>query len=133
MKNSFFLRFAVAVILGFHSIPSFFTMDVIQFGQNYLGNQGFGIMGVPFAIIIKVIHLVAIFALLFNKFIVPISVLNIIILVAVIIMIHWQEGWYVVGGGRNGMEFNFLLIFCFLTFIFPDGISLRKKEDLPIS
>lgn len=84
-------------------------------------------MGVPVAISVKLIHLAAILSLLFNKFLVPISVLNIIILIVGIIMIHWEEGWYVVGGGRNGMEFNFLLIFCFLTFIFPDGIISTKK------
>jgi putative oxidoreductase len=25
-------------------------------------------------------------------------------------MIHGKEGWFVVGGGRNGVEFNFILI-----------------------
>lgn len=132
MKSLFFLRFAIAVILAFHSIPSFFTMDVIQFGQNYLGQQGFGMMGVPIAISIKMIHLLAIFGLLFNKFLTPLSILNIVILIAGIIMIHWDEGWYVVGGGRNGMEFNFLLIFCFLTLIFPHGIQwkMRPKKNI---
>ena len=34
-------------------------------------------------------------------------------------MIHAKNGWYVVGGGSNGVEYNFLLIFCFMSFIFP--------------
>jgi putative oxidoreductase len=43
-------------------------------------------------------------------------------------MIHGREGWFVVGGGRNGMEFNFLLIFALLTLMFPHG--LRKNTQL---
>ena len=25
-------------------------------------------------------------------------------------MVHWKEGWFVVGAGRNGMEYSALLI-----------------------
>jgi len=45
-----------------------------------------------------------------------------------IIMIHGAHGWYVVGGGSNGVEFNFLLIFSFLTFLFPEGLVKKSKE-----
>ena len=31
-----------------------------------------------------------------------------------IALIHWKEGWFVVGAGRNGMEFSTLLIASFL-------------------
>lgn len=27
-------------------------------------------------------------------------------------MVHWPEGWFVVGGGRNGMEYSVLLLVC---------------------
>jgi len=30
-----------------------------------------------------------------------------------IVLIHFSEGWFVVGAGRNGMEYNVLLIICF--------------------
>jgi putative oxidoreductase len=32
-----------------------------------------------------------------------------------IILIHFAEGWFVVGGGRNGMEYSVLLIICFMS------------------
>lgn len=35
-------------------------------------------------------------------------------------MIHFKEGWFVVGNGRNGMEFNFLLVAALLTIMFSD-------------
>jgi putative oxidoreductase len=46
--------------------------------------------------------------------------------VAGIAMIHYNEGWFVVGGGRNGMEFNFLLIASILTIMFQ--ASSRKSS-----
>ena len=29
-------------------------------------------------------------------------------------LVHWKEGWFVVGAGRNGMEYSALLITSFL-------------------
>ena len=29
-------------------------------------------------------------------------------------MVHWKEGWFVVGAGRNGVEYSTLLIASFL-------------------
>jgi putative oxidoreductase len=127
MKNTFLLRLALAVVMAMHSIPSIISGDVILFGKEYLASFGFGFLGIPLAIMVKGIHLFSVFSLLFDKFIKPIAVLNILILVLGIIMIHAWEGWYVVGGGSNGVEFNFILIFIFLSFLFPNGI-LKIKE-----
>ncbi|WP_428660410.1 DUF4172 domain-containing protein [Runella sp.] len=53
------------------------------------------------------------------------AMVTIFILVMGIVMIHFKEGWFVVGGGRNGVEFNFLLIVVVLALWFPNG--LRKN------
>jgi putative oxidoreductase len=34
------------------------------------------------------------------------SIVTIFVLIMGIILVHLEEGWYVVGGGRNGVEFN---------------------------
>lgn len=131
--NTFLIRFAVAVIMAMHSVPSFITMDVLDFGSQFLAQKGFGVLGVPLAILIKLIQLASIPGLLFNKYLKLFSVLNICILASGIIMIHFNDGWYVVGGGRNGVEFNFLLIFIFLSLIFPKGIlksTLFESSDV---
>ena len=31
-----------------------------------------------------------------------------------IILVHLREGWFVVGGGRNGVEYSVLLVSIFL-------------------
>jgi putative oxidoreductase len=40
------------------------------------------------------------------------------ILTAGIATVHGREGWFVVGGGRNGVEFSVLLISCLLAILY---------------
>ena len=35
-------------------------------------------------------------------------------------MVHWKEGWFVVGAGRNGMEYSALLIASFLAIAYAN-------------
>jgi putative oxidoreductase len=51
----------------------------------------------------------------------PAAIVTIFILFVGIMMIHFKEGWFVVGGGRNGWEYNFLLIFVLITLMYPNG------------
>ena len=48
------------------------------------------------------------------------------VLVAGIIMVHGPEGWFVVGGGRNGMEFSVSLIIALLVTAYADR-DLRNR------
>jgi putative oxidoreductase len=128
MKGSLILRIGVAIILFMHSVPGMFNNGVNDFGNFYLNTIGFAPFGVAIAWIIKLSHLVTAILFLVNKYIKPASIVTIFILVLGIIMIHFQEGWYVVGGGRNGVEFNFLLICVLLAIMFPDGFINKIKK-----
>lgn len=125
-NNNFFIRFAVAVILLVHGLGGMFNNGVNDFGNLYLNQIGFAPLGVPLAWAIKISHIIAAICLLTQKYIKPASIVTIFILIMGIVLIHFKEGWFVVGGGRNGMEFNFLLIFTLLTIMFPDGFSKTK-------
>ena len=120
--GSFFLRLAMAAIFLMHGVPSIFTGSVNDFGDGYLRSEGFGNMGLPLAWAIKLSHLAAAVCLLINRFIIPAGVISILILIAGIWMVHLPNGWYVVGGGSNGVEFNVLLIFAWLS------LMVGKKE-----
>ena len=122
-NSTFFLRLAVAVILLLHSVPGIFNNGINEFGKFYLNEVGFAPLGVPIAWAIKLSHIVCAICLLLNSYTKPASILTILILVMGIIMVHFKEGWYVVGAGRNGVEFNFLLIFVLLTILFPNGFK----------
>jgi putative oxidoreductase len=125
--NTLILRLALAVIMIMHGLPGMFDNGVNDFGTMYLDQAGFAPFGLVLAWLIKLSHVATAILLLINKYIRLISIVTIFILILGIYMIHFKEGWYVVGGGRNGMEFNFLLIFSFLTLIFPNGINIKKQ------
>lgn len=117
------LRLAVSVILLMHSISGMFNNGINDFGNLYLNAVGFAPLGVPLAWAIKLSHVACVVCLLFEKYIKLACIVTILILIAGIVMIHYKEGWFVVGGGRNGVEFNFLLIFVLLSIMFPKGIK----------
>lgn len=126
LNNTFLLRLATAGILLMHSIPGMFNNGINDFGNFYLDEIGFSPAGVPLAWAIKLSHVLCAFCLLFNKFMKPAAILTILILIAGIILVHFKEGWFVVGAGRNGIEFNFLLIVVLLTIIFPNGLNKKS-------
>ncbi|MEO8516397.1 MAG: DoxX family protein [Flavobacterium sp.] len=128
MNRTFILRFAVAVILFVHGLGGMFNGGVNDFGNLYLNAVGFAPIGVILAWLIKISHVVAAVLLLMNRYIKLASIVTIFILIIGIFMVHLSEGWFVVGGGRNGVEFNFLLIFALVAIMFPDGISFNQSK-----
>ena len=112
------LRCAVAIILLIHSIPGMFNNGVNDFGNLYLNEIGFAPVGLYLAWAIKLSHVAAAILLIINKWVIPASIVTITILVAGIFMVHLPNGWFVVGGGTNGVEYNFLLITVLTSLIF---------------
>ena len=123
INGNLLLRIAVAIILIMHSVPGMLNSGVNDFGTHYLNKVGFAPFGVPLAWAIKISHVVAAFCLVFDRYVKWACLVTIIILVVGILMVHMKEGWFVVGGGRNGVEFNFLLIVVLLTIMYPKGIK----------
>ncbi|MEO8475136.1 MAG: DoxX family protein [Chryseolinea sp.] len=104
------LRIALAAVFFMHGIPSIFTGAVNNFGNQVLNTVGLAPIGVPLAWAIKLSHVACAILLILNRYVRPVAFVTIPILVAGIVMIHAAEGWFVVGAGRNGVEFNVLLI-----------------------
>ncbi|MBK8496277.1 MAG: DoxX family membrane protein [Chitinophagaceae bacterium] len=100
-----------------------------DFGNFYLDEIGFSPVGVPLAWAIKLSHVLCALCLLFNKFTKPAAILTILILIAGIILVHFKEGWFVVGAGRNGIEFNFLLIVVLITILLPKGLKKIQQHN----
>ncbi|MEO7992273.1 MAG: hypothetical protein ABI663_22175 [Chryseolinea sp.] len=127
VNGTFLLRFAVSVILLVHSITGMFNNGINDFGNLFLNHIGFAPFGVALAWMIKLSHVAAAFCLMFEKYVKWAGVVTILILVAGIFLVHLKEGWFVVGGGRNGVEFNFLLVFALLTIMFPNGFGKNNQ------
>lgn len=127
MNGTFLLRIAVAIILLTHSVFGIFDNGINDFGNLYLNQIGFAPFGVFIAWSIKLSHIIAAILLILNKYLKLAGFVTIFILIMGIILVHFQEGWFVVGGGRNGMEYNFLLIIVLLAIIYPQGLAKRTN------
>lgn len=104
------LRFTIAFILLMHSIPGMVSGGINDFGTLYLDPLGFAPFGLAIAWLIKLSHIVCAGTLIINRYMKWPIYITISILVVGIFMVHLPNGWFVVGGGRNGVEFNVLLI-----------------------
>lgn len=120
---SVILRVTLVSILLMHSIPGMLNGGVNAFGTEYLNKIGFAPFGLFLAWIIKSVHVLIAVCFLINRFILPAAAIAICILTAGIFMVHLPNGWFVVGSGINGVEFNLLLIASLAAVIF-----LRRKN-----
>lgn len=78
--------------------------------DGYLNSLGFP----PYtAWVITFFELIASILIISGKWIAPLSLLFCVELSMGIALVHFPEGWFVVGAGRNGMEYSVLLIICF--------------------
>lgn len=129
LNGTFFLRVVVSIILVMHSVPGMFDNGVNNFGRLYLDEIGFAPLGVAIAWAIKLSHVAAAICFMLERFVVIAGIVTIVILVTGIFMVHLPEGWYVVGGGRNGVEFNVLLIAAVTTIMFPRGPRMASWKS----
>ena len=104
------VRITVALVLSVHSITRITGGDVAGFGE-YLGSIGFP-LGVALAWLITLSTLLSSVLLIIRRLIVPACICHIVVLAAGILLDHIHDGWFVVGGGRNGMEYSVVLIAC---------------------
>jgi len=109
-KNNLLIRWATAIILIMHSIPGMFNNGVNDFGNLYLNQIGFAPVGLYLAWTIKLSHVAAAILLILNRYLQWAVWPTVAILLVGIFMVHFPNGWFVVGGGYNGIEYNVLLI-----------------------
>ena len=109
-KNNLLIRWATAIILIMHSIPGMFNNGVNDFGNLYLNQIGFAPIGLYLAWTIKLSHVAAAILLILNRYLQWAVWPTVAILLVGIFMVHFPNGWFVVGGGYNGIEYNVFLI-----------------------
>lgn len=114
------IRFACAGNLLVHGVTRLANGGVNPF-DSYLAGHGFP----PFtAWVITGFEIVASIMIIVGKWVAPLCVAFIVELGTGIFLLHRHEGWFVVGGGRNGMEYSVLLIVCFAA----TTLTLWKKK-----
>lgn len=121
------LRAATAAILIIHGVARIRLGLVDDFGA-YLGQVGFP-AGDALAWTLTVIEIVGGAALAAGILVRLLTLWFALQLAMGIYLIHARAGWFVVGAGRNGMEFSALLIVCLTVIAMsaPAAYSLRRR------
>jgi len=105
------VRLAVAGIIAAHGWARLLAGGVVPFG-GFLEAQGLP-YGVAIAWAITVYEIAGTPLLAWGRrFAAPLALLYAAIYATGIVLVHAKAGWFVVGLGRNGMEFSVLLITC---------------------
>ncbi|MEP7342880.1 MAG: DoxX family protein [Acidobacteriota bacterium] len=108
------IRFAVAILMCIHGVTRIFN-GVAPFGE-FLAAKGFP-LGLVIAWSITIFEIAGAVLLILKRYVIPVAAVFILQLAMGIVLIHAQNGWFVVGAGRNGAEYSVLLIVAFLSLI----------------
>lgn len=118
------VRVTVAVLFMVHGIARISLGIVDDFG-GFLESRGLP-YGLVIAWAITVFEIVGGLLLLLGIARRALALIFAVELIVGIVMVHWTSGWFVVGAGRNGIEYSVLLIAC-LT-----AIALEKPPSVSI-
>jgi putative oxidoreductase len=102
------LRIVVAVLILIHGVYRTTTGIVPPFGM-WLETQGFP-FGLGWAWAVTIIEWVGPVLLLLRRYVTLVALMHAGILALGAVLVHWPAGWFVVGAGRNGMEYSVLLV-----------------------
>lgn len=106
------LRLLLAGLIATHGWARWIFGGVVPFGT-WLDGLGFP-FGLGIAIGVTAIEIVGTPLFALGRAVFPLSLLYSAIYCMGIVLVHAPAGWFVVGLGRNGMEYSVLLIACLL-------------------
>lgn len=112
------LRIALSGLLAAHGWARWLAGGVPPFGE-WLGTQGLP-AGLLIASAVTGIEILGTVLFALGIWVFPLSLLFAAIYLVGAWMVHWPAGWFVVGLGRNGVEYSVLLIVCLLLVGFRD-------------
>ena len=106
------VRVVVAGLIFIHGAARFYFGGVEPFG-GWLAGQGFP-FGLQQAWAVTIYELVAPLFIVARRFVTIACLGHIFILSLGRVLVHAPAGWFVVGLGRNGVEYSVLLITCLI-------------------
>lgn len=106
------LRIALAGLILAHGWYRCLNGGVAPFGE-FLDAQGFKV-GLALAWAVTVFEMIAPILLIAGRFVFPVTLVCSVIYALGIWLVHAPAGWFVVGAGRNGVEYSVLLIIALL-------------------
>ena len=120
------LRVGVAGMLVAHGVIRVLKGGVEPFGL-FLTQQSIP-FGLVVAWVLTAVEIGGGLLLAAGRFVGPLCLWFTIELAAGIWLVHAREGWFVVGAGRNGMEFSALLILCLIVIATTHGGRRARRS-----
>ena len=108
------LRIVVGVTYILHGWPK--LMDGARGTAQFFGQLGIPVPTAS-AWLVTLLEVVGGLLLVLGLFVLPVALLFIIEMLVGIVLVHAPNGWYVIGPGEGGAEFNVLLIAALLVLI----------------
>ena len=102
------MRLVLAGLIAAHGWVRLLDGGVIGFGE-WLDGQGIP-LGFAIAAFITGFEIVGTLLLVAGRFVFPLTLVYAFIYAMGIVLVHAPAGWFVVGHGRNGVEYSVLLI-----------------------
>lgn len=119
-----FIRVVLSILMFIHGAARISNGTVGGFGE-FLELQGFP-LGFYLAWAITLFELVGSVLLAVGLHSWIISIVFAMHLTVGIVLVHWKDGWFVVGAGRNGIEYSVLLVLSFLAVAYASYQTGRR-------
>lgn len=110
------LRVVTGVIFVAHGAPKLFGGGVVSTGD-FLSTLGFPLPEL-FAWVVTLLEFFGGLALIVGLLVAPVAALFVIEMFLGIVLVHAENGFYVIGPGQGGIELNLILIASLVTLIF---------------
>lgn len=127
------LRVILGVVYASHGAHKLFVSGVGGVGE-YLGSLGFPVPGF-FAWFISLLEFGGGIALIVGFAVTPLALLLVVEMLLGIVLVHAPEGWFVIGPGHDGAEYNTLLIAALLALVLggPGAASLDARRSAGVA
>ena len=123
------LRMLIGIIFFLHAAARLYVNSLSGFGD-FLENKGFP-LGFYLAWAITLFEFIGGICMFLRYFVKLFCIVEIIILVTGIILVHWQNGWFVVGMALGGIEYSVVLITILVSIFIAE--SRVEKENRHIT
>ena len=121
------LRVTVAGLLFVHGAARVALGTVDDFG-GFFAAHGFP-FGVACAWVVTLMELAGGVAFAAGRAVRPLALWYAAVLSAGIVLVHAPSGWFVVGAGRNGVEYSVLLVVCLLLLAWTAPAGRRPRRE----
>jgi putative oxidoreductase len=122
------LRMMIGIIIFLHASVRIFNNSLPGFGD-FLNEKGFP-FGFYLAWVVTIFELTGSVMMFFRQFVKTFCIGEIIILLTGIVIVHWHNGWFVVGMTLGGIEYSVVLVTVLLAIFFAERKAERNITPL---